>query len=30
MVRLGERLAPLGDHVLEKFFCTNAEWLLPV
>jgi predicted TIM-barrel fold metal-dependent hydrolase len=29
MARLGERLAPLGEKVLEKFFCTNGEWLLP-
>ncbi len=22
-------LAPLGDEVLEKYFVTNGEWLLP-
>ena len=24
-----EMLAPLGDEVLEKYFVTNGEWLLP-
>ncbi len=27
--RVQEMLAPLGDEVLEKYFVTNGEWLLP-
>ena len=27
--RFYERLAPLGDPILEKFFVTNGELLLP-
>ena len=26
---LYEKVAPLGDDVVERFFTTNAEWLLP-
>jgi predicted TIM-barrel fold metal-dependent hydrolase len=25
-----EKVAPLGDEVVEKFFVKNAEWILPV
>jgi predicted TIM-barrel fold metal-dependent hydrolase len=27
--RFYEKIAPLGDAVIEKFFCTNGQWLLP-
>jgi predicted TIM-barrel fold metal-dependent hydrolase len=27
--RVYERLAPLGDDIVEKYFCTNGELLLP-
>ena len=27
--RLYEKIAPLGDDVVRKFFVTNGEWLLP-
>jgi len=27
--RFYDQVAPLGDDVVEKFFVTNAEWILP-
>jgi predicted TIM-barrel fold metal-dependent hydrolase len=27
--RLHKRITPLGDAIVEKFFCTNGRWLLP-
>jgi predicted TIM-barrel fold metal-dependent hydrolase len=27
--RFAERLAPLGDDIVEKFFVTNGQWLMP-
>ena len=27
--KLYDRVAPVGDDVIEKFFVTNSEWVLP-